>query len=257
MALVDAGPAESATLEAFGTRKLNVGCGFDIKPDYINIDLQAFHKPDIVANITDLPMIPSNWAEEMLASDVLEHIGRRQTSTALLEWNRVLATNGTLRVRTMYLPGLLRWMTKDWFGDLRSHMGLINAAYSTQIYEGDYHTTAFTEKLMRFYIWACGFEMINLGLMDEWLFVVEARKVVDYSFEHLMAATVPDEVFVADLYRRVLFREPDADGFEGKMDLLRKNETRRTILRGFLGSDERLDVMIDRAPAFPLVYDKV
>ena len=256
MALVNVEDNDAIDLAGFGTRKLNVGCGFDVRPGYVNIDLQAFHKPDIVADIVDIPMIPSNWAEELVASDVLEHIGRRQTSTALFEWNRVLRHEGVLRIRTMYLPGLLRWMTKDWFGDVRSHMGLINAAYSTQLYEGDYHTTSFTEKLMRFYVWACGFEMIDLSLQDEWLFVVEARKTTDYSFEDLIASA-PDEEFVGTLYRKLLMREPDDDGFEGKLRSLRGGDSRRTILRGFLGSDERLEAMIDRAPNFDLVFDTV
>ncbi len=255
MADAEAGNTVGRGVDRFASRKLNVGCGFDIKPGYVNIDLQAFHKPDIVADIIDLPMIPSNWAEELLASDVLEHIGRRQTSTALFEWNRVLQPDGLLRLRTMSLPGLIGRVHKDWFGDIRTHMQLINDAFSTQLYEGDYHTTAFTEKLMRFYIWACGFTMVDLGLLDEWLFVVEARKVVDYSFDALIASA-SDEAFVAGLYREVLMREPDHEGLSGKLDLLRSGVTRRTILRGFLASDERLEMMMNRIPQFELTYDR-
>ena len=256
MDLVETKGDDAVDLDVFETRKLNVGCGFDVRPNYINIDLQSFHKPDIVANIIDISMIPSNWAEELVASDVLEHIGRRDTSTALFEWNRVLRRDGVLKIRTMYLPGLLKWMQKDWFGNVRSHMALINAAYSTQLYEGDYHTTSFTEKLMRFYVWACGFEMVDLSLQDEWLFVVEARKTTDYSFEDLIASA-SDEEFAVKLYYELLMRAPDEEGMQGKLRMLRSGESRRSILRGFLGSEERLEIMIDRAPKFDLVFDEV
>ncbi len=135
-------------------------------------------------------------------------------------------------------------------------MALINAAYSTQLYEGDYHTTSFTEKLMRFYVWACGFEMVDLSLQDEWLFVVEARKTTDYSFEDLIASA-SDEEFAVKLYYELLMRAPDEEGMQGKLRMLRSGESRRSILRGFLGSEERLEIMIDRAPKFDLVFDEV
>lgn len=40
-------------------RRLNVGCGFDIRPDYINVDMNDFHSPDVVADIVDLDGFPT------------------------------------------------------------------------------------------------------------------------------------------------------------------------------------------------------
>ena len=30
-------------------RRLNLGCGFDVRPGYLNVDLHAWHKPDLLA----------------------------------------------------------------------------------------------------------------------------------------------------------------------------------------------------------------
>lgn len=242
-------------LERFKSRKLNIGCGFDLRPGYINIDLQSFHRPDIVAGVLDLSVVPSNWAEEIIASDLLEHIGRRQTCHALLEWNRVLSPGGRLYVRTTYLPGLLKRITYDWFGSIETHKQLINDLFSTQAYEGDYHFTAFTEKLMRFYMWACGFEIGALDIQDNWLFVVHATKAVDYSYADLVATTASDRDFVLGLYREVLRREPDDEGLAGKLALLEAGESRLGILRGIVGSVEREDMMVASAPEFELTFD--
>ena len=158
-------------------------------------------------------------------------------------------------LRTTYLPGLLKRMSHSWFGDLKSHKALINDAFSTQAYEGDFHFTAFTEKLMRFYVWAAGFEIEKLTVQDEWLFVVEADKVVDYSFSDLMTGDVSDEAFVSQLYHRLLYRNADQEGLCGKLDMIAIGTSRLDILRGFLGSDEREEKLIERAPMFKLVYD--
>ena len=46
--------------------KLNLGCGFDKRPGYLNVDFQAFHSPDLVADIRNLDTLPSDTFEEIL-----------------------------------------------------------------------------------------------------------------------------------------------------------------------------------------------
>lgn len=91
-------PIKYKTLSEFDyskyPKKLNLGCGFDIRPDYINIDFQDFHNPDLVADIRKLDMLPSGLYDEVIAQDCLEHFPRCDTEPALFEWSRLLKTGG-------------------------------------------------------------------------------------------------------------------------------------------------------------------
>jgi len=46
-----------------------MGCGFDIKKDFLNVDLHEMHGPDLVADCTDLHMLPSSYYEYIIAKD--------------------------------------------------------------------------------------------------------------------------------------------------------------------------------------------
>src|SRR6478672_11115968 len=60
-------------------RRLNLGCGFDYREGFLNIDLNDFHKPDLVADVRNLHSLPSDFYEELVANDVLEHLERAET----------------------------------------------------------------------------------------------------------------------------------------------------------------------------------
>ena len=65
------------------TIRLNLGCGPDIRPGWTNIDAHPMHPGITPGNVTRLD-IPPGTVDEILASDILEHM-------PLLEWPRVLA----------------------------------------------------------------------------------------------------------------------------------------------------------------------
>lgn len=78
--------------------KLYIGSR-DFCPDgYSTIDLNADYKPDFVADATDLSVIPSDTADEVYASAILEHIAWPLGYKALSEWARILKPGGVLKV---------------------------------------------------------------------------------------------------------------------------------------------------------------
>lgn len=157
-------------------RKLNLGCGFDIRPGYINIDFQDFHNPDLVADIRKLHMLPSDFYDEIIAQDCLEHFPRCDTEPTLAEWSRLLKSGGILKLRVPNLIGLLElflWEDKQTIEDQKT---LVQCLFGTQAYEGDWHLTGFTQVLLEHYLEKAGFFNINIKIRDCWLFDVSCEK---------------------------------------------------------------------------------
>ncbi len=84
-------------MEEKNTKKLNLGCGIDIKPGWINLDSAALAGVDVVHNIEKLPLpFSDNEFDYILAQDVLEHV---DYMPILKDLHRILKHNGTLAVR--------------------------------------------------------------------------------------------------------------------------------------------------------------
>jgi hypothetical protein len=155
-------------------RRLNLGCGFDRRDGYLNVDLHAFHEPDLVADVRDLSMLPAAAYDEILAQDVLEHLGRTDVVPTLREWARLLRPGGVLILRVPDLVGLLGLLVTRRARPEQEE--LVQCLYGTQAYDGDFHHNAFTEVLLRHYLHDAGFEPPEIRPMDEWMFDVRATR---------------------------------------------------------------------------------
>ena len=78
--------------------KINIGCGLDIKFNYINYDLTPLH-PAVKTLDLEKMSIPheDNSVEEIIAQDVLEHI--YNLSKVMNEFYRVLKPGGKVNIR--------------------------------------------------------------------------------------------------------------------------------------------------------------
>ena len=84
-------------MQANNAKKLNLGCGIDIKPGWINLDSVAIPGVDVVHDIEKPPLPFGNEAfDEILAQDVLEHV---DYIPVLKDLHRILKTGGALRIR--------------------------------------------------------------------------------------------------------------------------------------------------------------
>jgi predicted SAM-dependent methyltransferase len=84
--------------------KLNLGCGPNLKPDYVNVDLQhrdGVHRWDIFA----LP-VDDGTVEEILAEHLIEHLTNHDVDRFLTECRRVLCDDGKLIVECPDLGAL-------------------------------------------------------------------------------------------------------------------------------------------------------
>jgi predicted SAM-dependent methyltransferase len=80
------------------TVRLNLGCGDKLWPGFINVDFSDNHsgmKPDVECDITKLTF-PDDYADEIHAIHVIEHLDRPGIYEVLREWRRVLKPGGKL-----------------------------------------------------------------------------------------------------------------------------------------------------------------
>jgi len=225
--------------------RLNLGCGFDHRAGYLNVDFQVFHEPDLVADVTNLDMLPDGRYVEIVAQDVLEHLPRTETQAVLGEWNRLLADGGSLQLRVPSVVDLVALLQAPEYQAPEHQERLIQCLFGTQAYTGDVHLTTFTRPLLSHYFEQEGFAPARWELFDGWLFDIEVRKVGASRFRERFAPFV-DLLAVEDLdafldasYARILGRAPDPGGRHYYGQQLRQGTlTRRGLIQVLGESDE-------------------
>ncbi len=152
--------------------KLNLGCGYDKRPGYLNIDFQDFHDPDLVGDVRSLPELPTGRYTEIIAQDILEHLERDQTAPTLQEWRRLAAPGARLELRVPDTPSMARWLTRE--DDVEHQRLVLHHMFGTQVYSGDYHLSGFTDLLLCDELFHARFGRVEMDLLHDWLWVVEA-----------------------------------------------------------------------------------
>jgi predicted SAM-dependent methyltransferase len=160
-------------------KRVNLGCGFDHRPGFLNVDIHDFHDPDLLADVTQLDMLPSGQYEEVVAQDVLEHLPRTSTVEVLKEWSRLLREGGLLHLRVPSVIDLAEMMKKPEHQEIAQQELFVQCLFGTQAYTEDTHFTTFTEPLLRHYLAEASLAVKSWGMRDGWLFEVDAIKVAE------------------------------------------------------------------------------
>ena len=82
-------------------RKLNIGCGRDIKKDYVNLDGARLKGVDVVHDLNKYPWpFSSNYFDEVYGRDVIEHLD--DLVKAMKEIHRICKNGAKVRLIVPY-----------------------------------------------------------------------------------------------------------------------------------------------------------
>lgn len=89
-------------------KKLNLGCGGDIKKGYINLDMRKAPGVDIVHDLNKFPYpFEDNEFDEIVAYNILEHVDNMLKT--MEELHRILKQGGKLDIITPHYNGPMAW----------------------------------------------------------------------------------------------------------------------------------------------------
>jgi hypothetical protein len=145
--------------------KINIGCGWDKRADYLNIDSDPECHPDILIHNNDLSGLPQSHFEEALALDVLEHIPRAHTGGALFDWGLLLKPEGRLFLETSYIYGIIDVMRRTDTFEVAHNWS--RCLFGNQAHPGDYHFSGYTHKPLRTYLKSAGFTPDNFDVRED------------------------------------------------------------------------------------------
>ena len=173
----------------------------------------------------------------------MEYIERTKTKKVLSEWNRLSIPGGIVKLRVPNVIGLFSLFVKTEFQTPEKQEELIQCCFGTQVYNGDFHYTSFTEVLMRNYLTITGFEIISISVRDEWLFEIVAKKT---GFSDLFTKKDDKEIsaFLMDVYLKILHRLPDDGGYNYYYNQLIEGKFKKEdVIHALANSEEKKRIL--------------
>ena len=221
--------------------KLNIGCGYDKRSEYLNVDIDSKCSPDLLLDADgNLDVLPRSYFSEILASDVLEHVPRSESLRNLLTWNELLMKGGCLNIKTTDIISLASRMVSDM--TYAAHHGWTICLFGNQAQPGDFHLTGFSDITLEVLLSAAGFEVITKGHIDEWMFDWTAKKIDSWTEFVEEQKQLSDFEFLCNTYRRVFLRDLDEQGNMHYSKRLRIGQTRSEVYLDIASSPEALFV---------------
>ncbi len=92
-------------------KKLNLGCGHDIKEGYINLDFIKLKGVDVVADVEKGLPFQDNYFDEIICFSLLEHT--QKPIAVLKEIARVLKIGGVVKIKVPHFSSSVAYMSID------------------------------------------------------------------------------------------------------------------------------------------------
>ena len=143
--------------------KLNLGCGNDIKPGYINVD--KYNNTGNVDYQWDLGKleVPDGHLDEIYLAHVFEHIGLNEIYAVVEEWKRALKPKGDLIIRVPNLEHEVRtWLDTPDENKWRE----LHRIFGSQSHPGNAHMCGFNPGSLKAFLESFDFEVIEVKEQD-------------------------------------------------------------------------------------------
>ncbi len=138
--------------------RLNIGCGDDVRPGYLNIDRFA-QGAGIRMDASRLAFADRS-VDEIFSSHMLEHLSKYEVPELLGEWNRVLKPGGKVEIIVPDLP----WCMRQWLRlpDSARWDWALDTIYGLQDSPGEFHKTGFSAERLHHLLKEAGFSAVEV-----------------------------------------------------------------------------------------------
>lgn len=131
-------------------RRLNIGCGNDIRPNHINLDIAKLPGVDVVCDIDTNPLpFDDNTFDYIICNDILEHVNLQKV---LKEIHRVLVDDGIVAIRVPHFTSSNNFIdpTHKKMFSFRTFEFFVNDTLHNRGYYFDFHFKKVVESKITF-----------------------------------------------------------------------------------------------------------
>lgn len=157
--------------------KLNLGCGADARPGFVNIDIQSFPGVDIIQDVSALAQFTDSSVDFMVAQHLLEYIPRPLMIKTLTEWFRILKPGAPLEIRVSDLSKITQSLYLNGISDEMGlhHEMVISMLYGKQKNIHDIRYNGFTSDFLQGVLVGLGYTL-NFVVSEGYDVIITAVK---------------------------------------------------------------------------------
>lgn len=136
--------------------KLHIGCGRNILPGWINLDITPHDGVDIVDDARKLLKVQDQSCDRIYACHILEHVGRHEVDEVLRVWHAKLKPGGILRLSVPDFEKAVEWYRKG--GIMKEILGFLVGGQRDRY---DYHGVVFDRRSLTESLQRAGFASVR------------------------------------------------------------------------------------------------
>jgi len=145
--------------------RLNLGCGPNADPNYLNVDVRKFEGVDIVSDLRELKF-PSESFTEIMVKDVIEHVSFEEAKRLLRNCYGWLKKRGVIVLHTQNIRFLAETLAQTGNYDDSFHFEVLKWVYvstgegNTNYLHG-FHRWGYSKESLSKILQAIGFKVVE------------------------------------------------------------------------------------------------